>query len=282
MSNKIDIFLSRVSHVSQFVLVAFAIFGYFYTVRPIYQKELLSEDIAKKEVELKSLKTEMAYSKKSIEHNEVVQKELESNIARLDLQHKKSEEKLNSINSELKQTLNELNQQKLIAKRAVNANNKNLESVFWENFSGLVAVVYLSKSTHFANNTLADSKSAYSDPDDLYLSPYNAISQALKDGNRNFISSSENVPENIRTKILNKIKNALEKNKSTLIRKPIGYNDKINKLIKDIELTSLKTDQDGIMRNYEAEKELSSYIFTINKQSTTRAMDFLKTVQYEY
>ncbi|ENZ9778511.1 hypothetical protein ACHEMN_003125 [Escherichia coli] len=48
MSNKVDVFLSRVSHVSQFVLVAFAIFGYFYTVRPIYQKELLSEEIAKK------------------------------------------------------------------------------------------------------------------------------------------------------------------------------------------------------------------------------------------
>ncbi|TYR72451.1 hypothetical protein FYK33_26885, partial [Klebsiella pneumoniae] len=66
MSNKIDVFLSRVSHVSQFVLVAFAIFGYFYTVRPIYQKEVLSEDIAKKEVELSKLKTAMLSSQKSI------------------------------------------------------------------------------------------------------------------------------------------------------------------------------------------------------------------------
>ncbi|EKR2202119.1 TPA_asm: hypothetical protein G4P10_004472, partial [Salmonella enterica subsp. enterica serovar Javiana] len=75
MSNKIDVFLSRVSHVSQFVLVAFAIFGYFYTVRPIYQKEVLSEDIAKKEVELNKLKTAMLSSQKSIEQNKALRKD---------------------------------------------------------------------------------------------------------------------------------------------------------------------------------------------------------------
>ncbi len=75
MSNKIDVFLSRVSHVSQFVLVAFAIFGYFYTVRPIYQKEVLSEDIAKKEVELSKLKTAMLSSQKSIEQNKALRKD---------------------------------------------------------------------------------------------------------------------------------------------------------------------------------------------------------------
>lgn len=138
-------FLSRVSHVSQFVLVAFAIFGYFYTVRPIYQKEVLSEDIAKKEVELSKLKTAMLSSQKSIEQNKALRKDTEGSIAKLDLQYKESEEKLNSINHELKKTLNELNQQKIIAKRAVDANNKNLESVYWENFTGLVGVVYLSK-----------------------------------------------------------------------------------------------------------------------------------------
>ncbi|MCL6351739.1 hypothetical protein [Pectobacterium polaris] len=59
MTNKVDVFLNRLSHVSQVFLVGFAIFGYFYTVRPIYQKEILSEDIAKKEVELKILKNQV-------------------------------------------------------------------------------------------------------------------------------------------------------------------------------------------------------------------------------
>jgi len=66
MASKVDLYLSRISHLSQFVLVAFAIFGYFYTVRPIYQKELLSEDIAKKEVELKSLKNDLSNSREQL------------------------------------------------------------------------------------------------------------------------------------------------------------------------------------------------------------------------
>ncbi|EAC0631147.1 hypothetical protein GC796_16070 [Salmonella enterica] len=280
MSNKIDVFLSRVSHVSQFVLVAFAIFGYFYTVRPIYQKEVLSEDIAKKEVELNKLKTAMLSSQKSIEQNKALRKDLEGSIAKLDLQYKESEEKLNSINHELKKTLNELNQQKIIAKRAVDANNKNLESVFWENFTGLVGVVYLSKSTDFVNNTLGDTKSAYNTPGSLYLNPYDAISEALKDGNHNFISSSENVPENIRKKILTKIRRAIEKNKATLTTKPIGYDEKISELIKTIKSTKSKNDENTIIKNYNAERELSSYIFQINKQSRVHAMDFLKDIQY--
>ncbi|EHG0837185.1 hypothetical protein J1I09_004557, partial [Salmonella enterica subsp. enterica serovar Javiana] len=276
----IDVFLSRVSHVSQFVLVAFAIFGYFYTVRPIYQKEVLSEDIAKKEVELNKLKTAMLSSQKSIEQNKALRKDLEGSIAKLDLQYKESEEKLNSINHELKKTLNELNQQKIIAKRAVDANNKNLESVFWENFTGLVGVVYLSKSTDFVNNTLGDTKSAYNTPGSLYLNPYDAISEALKDGNHNFISSSENVPENIRKKILTKIRRAIEKNKATLTTKPIGYDEKISELIKTIKSTKSKNDENTIIKNYNAERELSSYIFQINKQSRVHAMDFLKDIQY--
>ncbi|HBW1371309.1 TPA: hypothetical protein MEH49_000012 [Klebsiella pneumoniae] len=280
MSNKIDVFLSRVSHVSQFVLVAFAIFGYFYTVRPIYQKEVLSEDIAKKEVELSKLKTAMLSSQKSIEQNKALRKDLEGSIAKLDLQYKESEEKLNSINHELKKTLNELNQQKIIAKRAVDANNKNLESVYWENFTGLVGVVYLSKSTDFVNNTLGDTKSAYNTPGSLYLNPYDAISEALKDGNHNFISSSENVPENIRQKILTKIRFAIEKNKATLTTKPIGYDEKISELIKTIKSTKSQNDENKIIKNYNAERELSSYIFQINKQSRVHAMDFLKDIQY--
>lgn len=55
MQNRIDLYLNRVSQVSQLLLVCFAIFGYFYTVRPMYQNASLQESIAKKEAELKTL-----------------------------------------------------------------------------------------------------------------------------------------------------------------------------------------------------------------------------------
>lgn len=55
MNNKIDLYLNRVCQISQLLLVGFAIFGYFYTVRPVYQNASLQESIAKKETELKTL-----------------------------------------------------------------------------------------------------------------------------------------------------------------------------------------------------------------------------------
>lgn len=88
------------------------------------------------------------------------------------------------------------------------------------------------------------------------------------------------MPENIRQKILTKIRFAIEKNKATLTTKPIGYDEKISELIKTIKSTKSQNDENKIIKNYNAERELSSYIFQINKQSRVHAMDFLKDIQY--
>lgn len=55
--SKIDKLFSRCSHVSQVLLVLLAFFGYFYTVRPIYQKELLAEKISEKQIELNKIQS---------------------------------------------------------------------------------------------------------------------------------------------------------------------------------------------------------------------------------
>ena len=51
--NRLDIYLQRFSYVSQIVLCLLTAWALFYTVIPLYQKALLDEAIAKKEVELK-------------------------------------------------------------------------------------------------------------------------------------------------------------------------------------------------------------------------------------
>lgn len=51
MNMKLDKILTRGANLSQIVLIFGALFGYFYTVKPLYQKELLDEAIARKEVE---------------------------------------------------------------------------------------------------------------------------------------------------------------------------------------------------------------------------------------
>ncbi|WP_276679063.1 hypothetical protein [Thalassolituus oleivorans] len=63
---RLDQNLSRASHIAQIVLVCVAVFGYFFTVRPIYQKELLAEDVAQKQVELQSLREQVKAARKEI------------------------------------------------------------------------------------------------------------------------------------------------------------------------------------------------------------------------
>lgn len=56
---RIDTCLTRLSHLSQVGILALAVFGYFFTVRPFYQKALLDEEVAQKALELKALSTEL-------------------------------------------------------------------------------------------------------------------------------------------------------------------------------------------------------------------------------
>lgn len=51
---------SKLGNGSQVALLLFAIFGYFYTVQPIHQKELLDEQIAEKEIQLKRQESKIA------------------------------------------------------------------------------------------------------------------------------------------------------------------------------------------------------------------------------
>jgi hypothetical protein len=64
--SRLDQNLSRASHIAQIVLVCVAVFGYFFTVRPIYQKELLAEDVAHKKMELQSLREQVKAARKEI------------------------------------------------------------------------------------------------------------------------------------------------------------------------------------------------------------------------
>lgn len=54
-----DFLLSRLGNASQLGLLALAVFGYFYTVLPVYQKSLLDEEIAKKTIELNRKEAEL-------------------------------------------------------------------------------------------------------------------------------------------------------------------------------------------------------------------------------
>ncbi len=57
--SRIDILLARLASASQLGLLLLAIFGYFYTVLPVYQKSLLDEEIAKKTLALNTMESDL-------------------------------------------------------------------------------------------------------------------------------------------------------------------------------------------------------------------------------
>lgn len=274
MPNKLDVYLNRISHLSQVFLVAFAIFGYFYTVRPIYQKELLSEDIAKKEFELNGLKKELKRSSDVLQSNQEAQNKLLNDIGNLNIQHDELEKKLKSTNAELSESIRELKKQKDLAKKAVDENNRNLSSVFWENFDGLIGNTYLRNSINQVNRSLS-SPPFYPNIDELYVKPYTAISNAIKVGNHNYYESAGNIPDRLRSDLLKKISIALEKNKGRLNKYPEGLEVKVRLLQNKMKAYDSSKNIDDIMKRYEVDKELSHYIDSQNKISWSIASDFL-------
>lgn len=278
MSGKIDIFLSRVSHISQFVLVAFAIFGYFYTVRPIYQKELLSEDIAKKEIELNLLRNKLRESEIHLSNNLDKQLKLEFNISKLNDQYVKAESQLTSITEKLNQAENNLTKQKLITKDTLEMNAQNLEDLYWENLSALVTSNYVSHAAWLANNTTYDNKLVYKDYRKLYITPYDAINKAL-DENANLISSAKNIPDSLRNDINKKVRQKLNENKSFLNIYPDGFYNRVSSAEMKLQGYEQSNDMADVMNSHEEERSISNYIYAKNKESQTIAVDFINKLK---
>jgi len=70
MMSKFDIWISRLSQLAQVGLFSLAVFGFFYTVVPIYQKEILTEAIANKELMLSELQNKIhAYNTKALNNS---------------------------------------------------------------------------------------------------------------------------------------------------------------------------------------------------------------------
>lgn len=134
--NSFDKWLTRFSKFAQILLVILATFGYFYTVRPIHQKDLLSEKIAEKELELKEQKQRASkitsklkqaldlYSNSSEELNRIRVKEKEENaiVGKLSKQKDALTQVLTKLTTKIKklqETQNNLSEKNLLLQKAI-------------------------------------------------------------------------------------------------------------------------------------------------------------------
>lgn len=96
---RLDRWLLRSAHVSQALLLMLGVFGYFYTVRPVYEKALLDEEIAQKTLQIKAQEQRLAQLTRESAAKEqlvdVARREAES--AKLAVRQAKREARLNYI-----------------------------------------------------------------------------------------------------------------------------------------------------------------------------------------
>lgn len=75
--------LAKAAHISQVALVILAAFGYFYTVKPVYQKERLAEEVARSQAILENQRLELEENKILLVEIQEERKTLATNLEKL-------------------------------------------------------------------------------------------------------------------------------------------------------------------------------------------------------
>lgn len=131
---KNESFLQKISHISQIGLLMLGVFGYFYTVVPVFQNQQLQEQTAKLELEKSALEHDKTISQQTLTKLKTQQYEVKQNIQIL--QEKWRNEKNQNI--QLLNNITESKKRELEAKLAsINTENKlsneekNLDKIRW-------------------------------------------------------------------------------------------------------------------------------------------------------
>ena len=216
----LDIWLARASSLSQPLLLCLAVFGYFYTVLPIYQKELLSEQIAKKEIELTSLQRTVSATQPAIHRLESERAGLEIELQSLRTKKVAAEHQvvilherqamLETKNKELDTLRKKLTKEVATVKAASKAFSMR---AYHDSFSGSVHIQYLhglSNPYNIVESPTHEAIAAY------LLTPYAAVSSALTLGDSKFIDSAASVPRQVKDEYHARVRAALKLHRKIL------------------------------------------------------------------
>lgn len=231
---KLDVWLDRMSNLSQPLLLALAVFGYFYTVIPVYQKELLSEQIAAKEVELGKLQLQIETTLPAMDRLRRDAANLEAQLASLSAQ-KGQAERMNSDLLQRQHALASKNAELEALAASLTAQTNSMEAnarafsmrTYHDSFSASVSVQYVNFPDTYA---LVDSPS-YEAVGDFLLTPYRAIASALSQGDSRFFDSASQVPREVKDEYHQRMRAMLEARRDVL-SKPL---DDINALVLQIQ-----------------------------------------------
>lgn len=223
-----DVWLTRAASLSQPLLLVLAVFGYFYTVVPVYQKELLSEQIAAKEIELGKLQREIDASGPAMQRLQADRIVLEKQVRLLDTQKSDAERAVAELR--LRQSVLEARNRDLEESRTRLASDVAASEAraYHDSFSGSVMIRYLAEHPDAYKIVEAPSYEAI---EEFLLTPYSAVSATIAIGDSRYLESAGKVSRAVKDDYHAKVRAALEAGKDTLLRP----HDDINALLGRIE-----------------------------------------------
>lgn len=276
-ANKTDLYLSRSSHISQVILVALAIFGYFYTVRPIYQNQLLAEEVSKKETRLNQLQKEIDNFNPQMQALRDKQAGLELEIENLQATKAQAELQIETIQAEKKSLELAINQTEKQLNKAQADVNSAYRKIYIESFSAAVSWQFIINMNNKDNAfDILEKQDAESIKNHL-TTPYDAISAVLEDGNPQALEASSIVPERVKSILNESIKTVLEEHKHNLSRPLIDIDSIINGYNTEIAASQA----DATLKNsfnveiYEIKTKYFEKLSTANRNEMQRASDFM-------
>lgn len=230
-----DIWLTRFANLSQPLLLCLAVFGYFYTVIPVYQKEVLSEQIASKEIELGRLQRAIDATGPTMERLKNERATLEERLERLNAQRNAAEQTVAELNR--RQSLLESKNRDLDAARSklvgevasVEASAKTFSvQTYHDSFSASVILQYIGRTQDPYKIVDAPTYEAIAE---YLLTPYAAVSSMLAAGDSRFMETASRVSRATKDEYHARVRSALEARRDAL-SKP---QDDVNALLLEIK-----------------------------------------------
>ena len=295
MLTKIKEISSIVANISQVILVCVAVFGYFYTVVPVYQKEQLAESVAEQQKIISVIEQKNSSIEQEIlENNMVLERQKKIIVERQDeieglkktVSVLKSEfESLNLNNESLEKKINALSLEKISKERALEQMQAKLvtsyRSIFIENMVGYSMIralrEYISGEKNFTIKSVDDIK-RYKN---ALVSPYIIIERCIEDYSHNYLEVYSLVPTLEKKRLANEFRIKLSKRQD--LKSPFFDEKAINEVINDMskKLTSMpsnmpeweKSQQKKVLE-YEWDKKILEILFAF------RGKDFDKISKF--
>lgn len=212
-TSKNDIWLLRLAHLSQVGLLALGLFGYFYTVRPVFQTQLLQEEVAQLEID----KTNSEKTLESLFKQETkVRGEIQTLHNKLTLARNDRER--------LSFEIENLRKNEIVLRNHLKTLNRNLQltlteldisrwRIFIQNFSLIATFTSIKTESLAGYETLIDNpKQYFASQKKNWPQPYQILMTTITIY-EDKLKQTQNIPESY----FNEIRNMIEKRKTNLL-----------------------------------------------------------------